>query len=178
MAIDLDFCVDVSKNKFLLRGEIARGGQGAVYRTQYPNTVVKLELDDGKLIPANDEARKKFRTVMTLPIPPNTNVTLPMNILEEFSGYTMRMMDDMTSFLNAFGGEVDEEPLDSTWLESVAESNPEPAMIFFKLIKRGGLRRFFRAYLYAAQILTVYLFQIRLKFLKKKKLSRRLNCRP
>ena len=153
MAIDLDFCVDVSKNKFLLRGEIARGGQGAVYRTQYPNTVVKLELDDGKLIPANEEARKKFRAVMTLPIPPNSNVTLPMNILEKFSGYTMRMMDDMTSFLDAFGGAVDEEPLDSPWLESVAEGNPELAMIFFKLIKRGGLRRFFRAYLYAAQIL-------------------------
>ena len=154
MAIDLDFCVDVSKNKFLLLGEIARGGQGAVYRTQYPNTVVKLELDDGKLIPANDEARKKFQAVMTLPIPQNSNVTLPMNILEKFSGYTMRMMDDMTSFLDAFGGAVDEEPLDNPWLESIAQDNPQLAMIFFKLIKRGGLRRFFRAYLYAAHILS------------------------
>ena len=153
MAIDLDFCVDVSKNKFLLLGEIARGGQGAVYRTQYPNTVVKLELEDGKIIPTNEEAQKKFRTLMTLPIPPNTNVTLPMNTLEKFSGYTMRMMEDMTSFLDAFGGAVDEETLDNSWLESFAEANPELAMIFFKLIKRGGLRRFFRAYLYAAQIL-------------------------
>lgn len=153
MAIDLDFCVDVSKNKFLLRGEIARGGQGAVYRTQYPNTVIKLELDNGKLIPANDESRKKFQKVMTLPIPQNSNVTLPMNILEKFSGYTMRMMDDMTSFLDAFGGTVDEEPLNSPWLESIAQDNPQLAMIFFKLIKRGGLRRFFRAYMYAAQIL-------------------------
>ena len=153
MAIDLDFCVDVSKNKFLLLGEIARGGQGAVYRTQYPNTVVKLELDDGKLIPANDEARKKFQAVMTLPIPQNSNVTLPMNILEKFSGYTMRMMDDMTSFLDAFGGAVNEEPLNNPWLESIAQDNSQLAMIFFKLIKRGGLRRFFRAYLYAAHIL-------------------------
>lgn len=153
MAIDLDFCVDVSKNKFLLLGEIARGGQGAVYRTQYPNTVVKLELDDGKLIPANDEARKKFQAVMTLPIPQNSNVTLPMNILEKFSGYTMRMMDDITSFLDAFGGAVNEEPLNNPWLESIAQDNSQLAMIFFKLIKRGGLRRFFRAYLYAAHIL-------------------------
>lgn len=111
MVIDLDFCVDVSKNKFRLLGEIARGGQGAVYRTQYPNTVVKLELENGKLIPANDEARKKFRALMTLPIPSNTNVTLPMNILEKFSGYTMRMMDDMISFLDAFGGTMDENRL-------------------------------------------------------------------
>ena len=153
MAIDLDFCVDVSKNKFLLRGEIARGGQGAVYKTQYPNTVVKLELKDGKLVPENAEARRKFQAVMTLPIPQNSNVTLPMNILEKFSGYTMRMMDDMTSFLDAFGGAVDEKPLDSSWLESFAQDNPQLAMIFFKLIKRDGLRRFFRAYLCAAQIL-------------------------
>ena len=153
MEIDLYFCVDVSKNKFLLRGEIARGGQGAVYKTQYPNTVVKLELDDGKLVPTNDEARKKFQAVMTLPIPQNSNVTLPMNILEKVSGYTMRMMDDMTSFLEAFGGVVDEEPPDSPWLESLTQDNSQLAMIFFKLIKRGGLRRFFRAYLYAAQIL-------------------------
>lgn len=153
MAIDLDFCVDESKNKFLLLDEIARGGQGAVYRTQYPNTVVKLELEYGKPIPANEEAREKFRAVMTLPIPPNSNITLPMNILKEFSGYTMQIMDDMTSFLDAFGGAVDKEPLNSPWLESFAESNPKLAMIFFNLIKRGGLRRFFQAYLYAAQIL-------------------------
>ena len=154
MEIDLDFCVDVTKNKFLLLKEIAHGGQGAVYQTQYPNMVVKLELDGGKFVPANDEAQKKFLAVMTLPIPSNTNVTLPMNILEKFSGYTMRMMEDMTSFFDAFGGEVDETTLESSWLENLAQDTHQVAMIFFKLIKRGGLRRFFRAYLYAAQILS------------------------
>ena len=154
MAIDLDFCVDESKNKFRLLKEIARGGQGAVFQTQYPNIVLKLELNDNRPLPANDDARKKFLAVRTLPIPRSVNVTLPMNILEKVSGYTMRMMDDMISFKAAFAGAIDEEPLENSWLENFAEDNPELAMIFFRLIKRGGLRRFFRAYLYAAQMLS------------------------
>lgn len=153
MAIDFDFCVDESKNKFRLLGEIARGGQGAVFKTQYPNIVLKLELNDNNPIPANDAARRKFLSVRHLPIPPDVNVTLPLNILEKVSGYTMRMMDDMISFKTAFAGAVDEQPVESPLLDSFAESNPELAMLFFKLIKRGGLRRFFKAYLHAAQML-------------------------
>lgn len=42
LEIDLDFCVDESKNKFRLGKEIARGGQGAVFQTQFPNVVLKL----------------------------------------------------------------------------------------------------------------------------------------
>lgn len=151
---DLEFCVDESKNKFRLLGEIARGGQGVVYKTQYPNIVLKLELEDNKPVAANLEARKKFLAVRTLPIPKNVNVTLPLNILEKYSGYTMKMMDDMISFKSAFSGAGDEQTLENSWLESIAEDNPDLAMIFFKLIKRGGLRRFFKAYLYAAQMLS------------------------
>lgn len=154
MAIDLDFCVDESNNKFRLLKEIARGGQGAVFQTQYPNIVLKLELNDNRPLPANDEARKKFLAIRTLPIPRTVNVTLPLNILKKVSGYTMRMMDDMISFKAAFAGAVDEQPLENSWLENFAEANPDLAMIFFQLIKRGGLRRFFKAYLYAAQMLS------------------------
>lgn len=154
MSIDLDFCVDESKNKFRLLKEIARGGQGAVFETQYPNIVLKLEMKNDKPLPSNDAARKKFLAVRTFPIPPNVNVTLPLNILENFSGYTMRMMDDMISFKAAFSGEVDDQSLENSWLESFAESNPDLAMIFFRLIKRGGLRRFFQAYFYAARMLS------------------------
>lgn len=153
MAIDLDFCVDESKNKFRLLKEIARGGQGAVFQTQYPNVVLKLELNDNRPVPANNIARKKFLSIRTLPIPHTVNVTLPLNILEKFSGYTMRMMDDMISFRAAFAGATDEQPLKNPWLENVAAANPDLAKIFFRLIQRGGLRRFFRAYLYAAKML-------------------------
>lgn len=154
MELEPDFCVDELKNKFRLLKEISRGGQGAVYQTQFANTVVKLELKNGYPVPANDALREKFLSIRILPIPHNVNITLPMNILEKFSGYTMKMMDDMVSFQDAFSGEVDLQPLESPWLDSLAESNTELAMTFFELIKRGGLRRFFRAYLYAARILS------------------------
>ena len=155
MAIDLEFCIDESKNKFRLLKEIARGGQGVVYKTQYPNIVLKIELagEQKSPVPANDVTRRKFLAVRTLPIPRNVNVTLPLSILEEFSGYTMQMMDDMISFKEAFAGTFDKNALKNPWLESFVDSDPEAATIFANLIDHGGLRRFFRAYLYAAKML-------------------------
>ena len=154
MTIDLNFCVDESQNKFRLLKEIAHGGQGSVFQTQFPNIVLKLELKNNRPIPITETARKKFLAVRNfLPILNAVNVTLPWNILEKFSGYTMQMMDDMISFKAAFSGDVDDLPSKSSWTESFAESNPELAKFFSRLIKRGGLRRFFRAYLNAAQIL-------------------------
>lgn len=160
MAIDLDFCVDESKNKFRLLKEISRGGQGAVFQPQYPNIVLKLELKNKQPLPANDNSRKKFLLVRTLPIPRTMNTTLPMNILEKVSGYTMPMMDDMIPFDYAFPfkedfrGAENNQPSGNLWLENLAQSDSKIAGVFFELIKHGGLRRFFRAYLYAAQMLS------------------------
>lgn len=64
-------------------------------------------------MPTNDAARKKFLAVRTLPKVRDLNITLPLNVLEKVSGYTMKMMDDMISFKDAFAGEVDEQPLES-----------------------------------------------------------------
>ena len=40
-----DIIEDINGYKHTLTKEIARGGQGAVYRTQNPNIAVKLEFD-------------------------------------------------------------------------------------------------------------------------------------
>ena len=150
---EIAYCIDTEKNKFNLLGEISRGGQGAVYKTQYGTVVLKLELAKGAFVAENPKSHERFLSLRLLPIPANLNITLPMTILEKYSGYTMKMMDDMTSFKSFFSGEVDNTPVENEWLEQIATANSELAMLFYKLIKRGGLRKFFQAYFYAARIL-------------------------
>lgn len=147
-------CIDEFKHKYRLVGEIARGGQGVVYRTQLPRIVVKLELDDNKqFVSANDDAKENFRSLRLLPIPPNLNITLPVAVTEKYSGYAMQLMDDMIPFSKAFSGAVDDVPLNNPWLNNIGEKNENLAQIFFKLIKRGGLRRIYRAYMKVASLL-------------------------
>lgn len=147
-------CVDTAKNKFRILGEISRGGQGAVYRTQLSNVVIKLELENDSLVYANTVSNDKFLSLRLLPLPRDLNITLPISVLEKYSGYTMQMMDDMTSFKSAFPNIISAAtPLENAWLEQMRAVNPNLAMIFYRLIKIGGLRRIFQAYCYAARIM-------------------------
>lgn len=147
-------CMDEFKRKYRLTEEIARGGQGVVYRTQSPRVVVKLELDDEKhFVRANDKSKEHFLSLRLLPIPQNLHITLPVAVTEKYSGYVMQLMDDMVSFQRAFSGAVDKTPLKNPWLDKIAETNSDLAMIFFSLIKRGGIRRMYLAYLKTACLL-------------------------
>lgn len=148
---DLNSCVDETNHKYSLQ-YFSRGGQGAIFKTQYSKVIVKIETSNDQPLPANEESRKKFLALRLLPIPRKLNVTVPMTLLADFSGYTMTLMEDMESFERAFSRESDAK-IENPWLESVAESNPELALIFYNLILRGGLRRFWLAYFKAAEIL-------------------------
>lgn len=147
-------CIDEFKHKYRLVKEIARGGQGVVYSTQLPRIVIKLELDDDKqFVAASDEAKERFRSLRLLPIPQNINITLPVAVTEKYSGYAMQLMDDMVPFKESFSGVVDNAPLINPWLKDIGEKNDKLALSFIKLIKRGGLRRIYQAYMKVSNLL-------------------------
>ena len=100
---------------------LGQGGQGVVCRTANPEIVVKFALDPkGQLISRkkNKEAFEKndseFKAVISKPFPERIHLAYPMARLQDYSGYVMRLMGDMTSF-------TDLVPADVQDLEKIAD---------------------------------------------------------
>lgn len=153
MGDDRRVCHDEFGHKYRLIREIARGGQGAVYQTQHKDLVVKRELKNGLPVPASDDMRQRFLSLRLLPIPQGVDITLPLAVLKEDSGYVMRLMDDMQPFRSAFSGACENDVVENDWIAEIKEKNPELGAICSALIARGGMRRFLLAYLHAAVLM-------------------------
>ena len=107
---------DVYGRRHTVTSILSSGGQGVVYRTQEPNTLLKLEWDPSTgEIGKNVATNEKFREIGLLPIPGRLHVTLPQSVLRDAAGYTMRLLDEMVSFEDAFSGEG-KEPVCNEWL--------------------------------------------------------------
>ena len=145
---------DIYGNVFSIDKELSSGGQGIVYKTKEPNVLLKIEWDpQTKKINRNTDDNKKFDEIRLLPIPQNTNITLPQSILKDYVGYSMRMLDDMISFEDAF--RYGNEEYRNAWLDEFGESNPEFVKGFGNYISTGGKRRRIAAFLSVAGILSV-----------------------
>lgn len=133
--------------------ELSSGGQGIVYRTEEPNTLLKLEWN-----PLTQEIQKdtskntKFDDIRILPLLEKTNLTLPQTILRDVAGYTMKLLDDMKSFEDVFSSNGNEFP-DNHWLADIGESDLDLELQFKIYISSGGLRKRLNAYLKAACVL-------------------------
>lgn len=138
--------------------EISRGGQGVVYHTTDPNIAIKLELKNGEII-NDDSNNKKFLALRKLPIPYGLHITLPVSILQGVAGYSMMLLDEMTSFQKAF---TDFQQKDNfyrnDWLEEILKGNKESINLvkeFSDYIVSGGVRRRLQAYLETVCIMSV-----------------------
>jgi serine/threonine protein kinase len=134
---------------------LSSGGQGIVYMTEEPNVLLKLEWN-----PKTQEIEKdtsnnaKFDNIRILPLLEETNLTLPQTILKNVVGYTMKMLDGMVSFEDAFtfNGEQSELP-NNEWLAGIKESNEDLGDILQKYIATGGMRKRLNAFLNASCVL-------------------------
>ena len=145
---------DIYGNVFSIDRELSSGGQGIVYKTKEPNVLLKIEWNpQTKKINVNTSDNRKFDEIRLLPIPQNTNITLPQSILKDCVGYSMRMLDDMISFDDAF--KYGDEKYINTWLAEFGDSNPEFVKGFGNYISTGGKRRRIAAFMSVAGILSV-----------------------
>lgn len=145
---------DIYGNVFNIDRELSSGGQGMVYKTKEPNVLLKIEWNpQTKKINVNTCDNRKFDEIRLLPIPQNTNITLPQSILKDCVGYSMRMLDDMISFEDAF--RYGNEGYRNAWLAEFGDSNPEFVKGFGNYISTGGKRRRIAAFLSIAGILSV-----------------------
>lgn len=148
---------DIYGYKHILKTEISRGGQGAVYRTANPNIAMKLDLDivenrQGTKKP-NEELLRSIRNLRLLPIPRGLHLTLPIAHLKNGHGYIMTLLSDMESFDSAFYKDDQPNLPMNSWLRDMERDNPEAAITLAAYMYTGGLRKRLLAFLKAGCIL-------------------------
>lgn len=93
-----DRLVDQYGNQHDLRSELARGGQGVVYRTFDADLAIKLPLDLDSGPDSASTLQQLFQQVRCLPLPPRLPVSLPLAVLRDEPGYVMALLNDMAPF--------------------------------------------------------------------------------
>jgi len=150
---------DTLRYVHVMRQEISRGGQGAVYRTNDPDTAVKIAIKDEE--PYFDpELNASYLKIRTLPIPDGLPITLPQTVLADISkqpsGYVMRLLAGMTSLESLFkltGAQFEElkgRPCPS-WIGNSKDPNSYVRVLHYA--ESGGLRKRLRALMLSARVL-------------------------
>lgn len=146
--------VDTYGRSHVVSKELSRGGQGTVYLTEEPNVLLKLEWNRiTQEIEKDTSNNDKFDDIRILPMLENTNITLPQTILRDVVGYTMKMLDGMVSFEEAFSG-ADYKLPDNEWINGLKEANKDIGVGLQKYIATGGMRKRLNAFLNASCVLS------------------------
>ncbi len=85
-------------NLHYLADELARGGQGVVFRTRDADLAIKQPLDASGQPDKNANLRDRFQNIRLLPMPSRIPVSLPLAILRDEPGYVMRLLSGMKPF--------------------------------------------------------------------------------
>jgi hypothetical protein len=85
-------------NVHYIKGELARGGQGVVFRTVDADLAIKQPIEASGQPDRSADLRSRFQHIRLLPIPPRIPVSLPLAILREEPGYVMRLLNGMQPF--------------------------------------------------------------------------------
>lgn len=132
-------------NLHSLADELARGGQGVVFRTKDAELAIKQPLDAFGQPDKNANLRERFQNIRLLPIPPGIQVSLPLSILRDEPGYVMRLLSGMKPFsifdLDGRTKRALEERNVALpkWLERVPDK--EMAFRLFHYARTGSTRR-------------------------------------
>jgi serine/threonine protein kinase len=132
-------------NQHELADELARGGQGVVFRTRDADLAVKQPLDASGLPDKNANLRDRFQNIRLLPMPPRIPVSLPLSILRDEPGYVMRLLNEMKSFgVFDLDGRTKKELENQKaalpkWLTDIPDK--EMALRLFHYARTGSTRR-------------------------------------
>ena len=147
--------VDQYANVYEIKAELARGGQGVVYRTTDPDLAIKQPLGADGRPDANTDLQGDFIRIRCLPLPSGLPISLPVSILSDAPGYVMKLLNEMKPF-KAFSmnGEdrdaLDKEPI-PPWLAKMPDRNASALLQFYA--KTGSSKRRLYALYKCASIL-------------------------
>lgn len=145
--------IDQFDNQHYLSDELARGGQGAVYRTQDADLAIKMAFGYEKDPTAREKLQNKFMHIRQLPIPKGTPISLPLAILRDAPGYVMRLLSEMAPLSKLQMSGADKAALREvsmpSWLSACAEDpkTHDFAYVLLHYSKTGSTsRRFYVLY--------------------------------
>lgn len=94
--------VDEYGNRHQIVGELARGGQGVVYRTTDSDLAIKRPIDRNGEVERSVDLKRRFTRIRCLPLPLDISIALPLAVLRDESGYVMNLLSEMEPFSNFF----------------------------------------------------------------------------
>ena len=138
-------------DKFKYRHELTRilasGGQGTVWRTTDPKIAVKIAGNESstpdELRALAEDTRNALERLSGLPIPANIGISVPIAPLEGVPGYSMLLLQGLSSFEEAFNVRTWAEQIDDAEIPAAfkAWGDKTTAKRFAAYNKSGGLRR-------------------------------------
>ena len=144
--------VDEYSNEFQLEeNELARGGQGVVFRTTEGDLAVKQPTDEFGDVKKAAGAAVKFRQLIgrirSLPLADDCHVALPVSALKNEPGYVMRLLSDMLPYSHFT--KVAEEEEAEKWCEAHPDvampDDPDTRRRLVHFLASGSLRARYRA---------------------------------
>ena len=135
--------IDQYGNQHVLTSELARGGQGVVYRTSDADLAIKQPLaqDDGP--DRGSDLQQLFQKVRCLPLPPRIPISLPLAVLRDEPGYVMSLLSAMAPF-RTFELSGDERAALAAqprpnWLSGMKDDNA--ALLLMHYARSGATKR-------------------------------------
>jgi len=129
--------------------ELARGGQGVVFRTMDADLAIKQPLDNAGNPDKNANLRERFHNIRILPLPNRIKISLPLAILRNEPGYVMRLLNGMKPFETLeMNGTTQKELRDAIekgslscprWLEGIPEEKARLRLLHYA--RTGATRR-------------------------------------
>jgi serine/threonine protein kinase len=145
---------DVYGNVHRLGEELARGGQGVVFRTDDDDVALKQPLKNGA--PDRDSNMKRLvENIRFLPLPPKIKISVPLAPLKNEPGYIMKLLNGMNPFaiFNPNGEDLDKlkELTIPKWLSEIPDDNLKLTLLHYA--NTGSTKRRFLALSKCASIL-------------------------
>jgi serine/threonine protein kinase len=138
--------VDNFSNQHYVAFELARGGQGVVYKTRDPDTVIKMALENEREIRDEEKIREyhlRIKSLIYKPIPSDINIAKPLTLINGKAGYVMNLLEGMTPLSSIFPGELRKDQANAIeipeFLQGLADKRAASYIAYY--LKTGGLRK-------------------------------------
>jgi len=147
--------IDQYGNQHQVISELARGGQGVVYRTTDADIAIKQPLGINGEVSRTTDLQKNFENIRVLPIPRNIPISLPLAVLRDEAGYVMRLLSEMEKFgafeLSGTQRVLLERESVPRWLENIDDRTSRLTLMHYG--NTGSTKRRFKALSKCASIL-------------------------